>query len=148
MDEVAFYRLEGQADSDVEVQASIRRGMINFAATRLVKVSTPYMRSGVLYDDFTRAFGQEDPDLLVWRAPSLLMNPSLRAERLARAQRLDPLRFAREYLADFAEDLEAFLPAASVDQAVVAGRHELPPRDGARYVGAVDTSGGAPTPSR
>jgi hypothetical protein len=142
MDEVAFYRLEGQADSDVEVQASIRRGMISFAATRLVKVSTPYMRSGVLYDDFTRAFGQEDPDLLVWRAPSLLMNPSLRAERLTRAQRLDPMRFAREYLADFAEDLEAFLPAAWVDQAVVAGRHELPPRDGLRYVGAVDTSGG------
>ena len=142
MDEVAFYRLEGQADSDVEVQASIRRGMISFAATRLVKVSTPYMRSGVLYDDFARGFGHEDPDLLVWRAPSTLMNPSLRVERLERERRLDPLRFAREYLADFAEDLEAFLPTAWVDQAVVAGRHELPPADGVRYVGAVDTSGG------
>ncbi len=142
MDEVAFYRLEGQADSDVEVQASIRRGMISFGATRLVKVSTPYMRSGVLYDDFARGFGHEDPDLLVWRAPSTLMNPSLRAERLERERRLDPLRFAREYLADFAEDLEAFLPGAWVDQAVVPGRRELPPADGARYVAAVDTSGG------
>src|SRR5262249_14357336 len=36
MDELAFYRLEGQADSDVEVQASIRRGMIAFPTTRLV----------------------------------------------------------------------------------------------------------------
>jgi hypothetical protein len=28
MDELAFFRLESQADADVEVQASIRRGMI------------------------------------------------------------------------------------------------------------------------
>src|SRR5260370_33545360 len=70
------------------------------------------------------------------------MTASFRAGRLARAQRLDPLRFARESLADFAEDLEAFLPAAWVDQAVVAGRHELPPRGGVRYVGAVAPSGG------
>src|SRR5712691_154422 len=45
MDEVGYYRLEGQVDSDVEIQASIRRGMINFPLTRLVKISTPYMKS-------------------------------------------------------------------------------------------------------
>src|SRR5215831_14643252 len=142
MDELAFYRLEGQADSDVEVQASIRRGMIAFPTTRLVKVSTPYMKGGVLYDDFTRGFGQDDPDLLVWRASSLLMNPSLRAGRLERERRLDPSRFAREYEAEFADDVAAFLPAAWVDEAVVAGCHELPPRGGIRYFGAVDPSGG------
>jgi hypothetical protein len=142
MDELAFFRLEGQADSDVEIQQSIRRGMVSFPTTRLVKISTPYMKSGVLFDDFKRGFGQDDPDLLVWRASSLLMNPSLRAERLERERRLDPLRFAREYEAEFAEDLEAFLPGAWVDQAVVPGRHELPPREGVRYVAAVDPSGG------
>src|SRR5262249_56726124 len=96
-DELAFYRLEWQSDSDVEVQASIRRGMIAFPDTRLVKVSRPYMKGGVLYDDFTRGFGQDDPDFLLWRASSLLMNPSLRAGRLERERRLDPSRFAREY---------------------------------------------------
>ncbi|MGH7393261.1 MAG: hypothetical protein ACREM3_27975 [Candidatus Rokuibacteriota bacterium] len=144
MDELAFFRLEGSANADTEIQQSIRRGMINFPATKLVKISTAYMRSGVLYEDFKRAFGQRDADLLVWRAPSLLMNPSLRAERLERERRLDPLRFAREYEAEFAEDLEAFLPAAWVDAAVVPGRHELPRREGVRYVAAVDPSGGGP----
>jgi hypothetical protein len=115
MDELAFYRLEGQSDSDVEVQASIRRGMIAFPTTRLVKISTPYMKGGVLYEDFTRGFGQDDPDLLVWRASSLVMNPSLRAARLEREHRLDPSRFAREYEAEFAEDVDAFLPVAWVD---------------------------------
>jgi hypothetical protein len=111
-------------------------------STAIVKISTPYMKTGVLYDDFKRYFGHDSGDVLVWRAPSALMNPSLRAERLAREERLDPLRFAREYEAEFAEDLEAFLPYACVDGAVVAGRHELPSRDGVRYVAAVDPFGG------
>jgi hypothetical protein len=144
LDELAFFRLEGQADSDVEVQASIRRGMISFPSTRLIKISTPYMKGGVLYDDFKRGFGQDDPDLLVWRAPSLLMNPSLRAERLEQERRLDPSRFAREYLGEFAEDVDAFLPSAWIEGAVQSGRHELPPVDGVRYHGAVDASGGGP----
>jgi hypothetical protein len=69
LDELAFFRFEGQADSDVEIQQSIRRGMISFPTTRLVKISTPYLKSGVLHDDFNHAFGQDNPDLLVWRAP-------------------------------------------------------------------------------
>lgn len=142
MDELAFFRLEGQADSDAEIQASNRRGMVSFPAPRLVKISTPYMKSGVLWDDFRRAWAQDNPDLLVWRAPSVLMNPSLRAERLERERRLDPERYLREYDAEFLDDLEAFLPGAWVDGAVIPGRHELPPQPGLVYVAAVDPSGG------
>jgi hypothetical protein len=142
LDEVAFFRLEGQADSDVEVQASVRRGMLSFPAPRLVKISTPYLKGGLLYDDFKRAWGQDDPDLLVWRAPSTLMNPSLTPERLDRERRLDPVRFAREYLAEFADDLDSFLPSAWVEAAIIRDRHELPPQDGVRYAAAVDPSGG------
>ena len=142
LDELAFFRLEGAADSDVEIQASMRRGMLNFAATRLVKISTPYMKGGVLYDDFCRAFGKDDPDLLVWRAPSLLMNPHLTEARLDRERRLDPTRFAREYEAEFAEDLDAFLPNAWIDRAVSTDRSERPPRPDTVYVAATDPSGG------
>ena len=142
MDEVAFFRLEGQANSDEEIQASIRRGMIAFPSTRLIKISTPYMKSGILFDDFARAFGKNDPDLLVWRASSTLMNPALRADRLAREQRLDAKRFAREYEAEFAEDVAAFLVGAWIDAALNTGRFELLPRHGERYLAAVDPSGG------
>jgi hypothetical protein len=142
LDELGFFRLEGSADSDAEIQASIRRGMLGFPSPRLIKISTPYMKSGVLYDDFTRYFGTDSPDVLVWRAPSALMNPSLRAERLDREQRLDPSRFAREYLAEFVEDLDSFLPAAWVEAAVAPGRHELPPIEGRSYSAGVDPSGG------
>ncbi len=144
LDELAFFRLEGQVDSDVEVQASIRRGGISFPMTTLVKISTPYMKSGVLYDDFQKAFGKDDPDLLVWRASSALMNPTLTPERLAKEKRLDPSRYAREYEAEFTDDLSAFLPTAWVQAAVKAGRFELPPRAGVTYVAACDPSGGGP----
>jgi hypothetical protein len=66
MDEPAFYRLEGQAD----IQVSIRRGMGSFPAPRLLKITTPYMKSRVVWDDFRKGFGQDHPDLLVWRAAS------------------------------------------------------------------------------
>lgn len=142
MDEVAFFRLEAGAAADVEVQTAIRRGMVGFTHPRLVKISTPYIKSGVLYEDFTRYFGQADPDVLVWRASSLLMNPTLAGAQLDRQQRVDAQRFAREYEAEFADDVEGFLPAAWIDAAVVAGRHELPPRRDVAYVAAVDPSGG------
>src|SRR5262249_54541021 len=137
-----FYRLEGSPVSDAEIQTSIRRGMVSFPEPRLVKISTPYMKSGILYDDFTAAYGQDNPDLLVWRAAPALMNPSLAEDRLERERRRDPSRFAREYLAEFAEDLEALLLAQWVDDAVRSGRRELPVRDGVRYHAAVDTSSG------
>ena len=75
LDELGYFRLEGQADSDAEIQAAIRRGMLAFPAPRLVKISTPYLKSGVLFDDFRRGFGQDNSDLLVWRASSAVDEP-------------------------------------------------------------------------
>lgn len=142
MDELGFYRLEGQADSDAEIQTSLRRGQLSFPAPRLVKISTPYLKSGVLWEDFSRHFGEDNPDILVWRASSALMNPTLRGSRLEQVKRLDPLRFSREYEAEFSDDLTAFLPFEWVDDAVQKGRRELPPRNNVTYYGACDPSGG------
>jgi len=92
LDEVEFFRIEGAADSDTEIQASVRRGMINFPNARLIKISTPFAKSGLLYSDFKDHFGKDSPDLLCWKAASAFMNPSLKASRLEREKRLDPLR--------------------------------------------------------
>jgi len=141
LDELAFFRLEGQAHADVEIQASIRRGQIGFPNPKLIKISTPYLKSGVLFDDFQRYWGADEKDLLVWRMGSAQMNPTL-AGKLERLRKLDPHRFAREYEAQFADDLSAFLPWEQIDRAVVRGRHELAPQPGIEYAAAVDPSGG------
>ena len=57
LDEVGYWRQEGSADADVEILSSVRRGMINFRNSRLVKISSPYMKGGILYDDFKNHFG-------------------------------------------------------------------------------------------
>jgi hypothetical protein len=142
VDEVGFFRLEGQADSDVEILASIRRGMLAFPNPRLIKISTPYMKSGVLYEGFKNYWGKDSPDVLLWKASTTLMNPTIKADRLDRERRLDPSRFAREYEAEFSEDVDSFLPGAWVEQAVVSGRHELAAQPGMKYVAACDTSSG------
>lgn len=142
LDELAFFRLEGSVNSDSEIQASIRRGMVGFERPRLVKISTPFAKSGILYDDFRAGWGVDDPDLLVWKAATLSMNPSANADELERQRRRDPDRFAREYLAEFAEDVGAFLLGDWIDRAIVKARGTLPPRAGVAYVAAVDPSGG------
>jgi hypothetical protein len=130
LNEVAFWRLEGSTDSDSEVQASIRRGMLSFPRTKLIKISTPYMRGGILFDDFQRGYAQDDPDLLVWRASSALMNPSITTDRLDRERRLDPIRFQREYEAEFIDDLSACFEYGPLLACVAEGVRERPPMEG------------------
>lgn len=150
MDEVAFFRVEGGAMADEKVQTAIRRGGVNLPMQRLVKISTPYMKGGVLWDDVEEFYGEEnlahalEAGVLVWRAPTTLMNPTITEARLKRervgARRKKAARV--EFDAEFAEDVTTFLPQELLEAAVVDGRHELPPVAGARYVAAVDPSGG------
>jgi hypothetical protein len=61
--------------------------MLGFRETRLVKISTPFAKAGVIFDDFQRHFRTDSRDVLVWRAPSSLMNPAkIKAAELDRLQ--------------------------------------------------------------
>ena len=141
MDELGFWRLEGSSNSDIEIQQSIRRGQIAFPGKKLLKISTPFIKGGVLFDDFKNFYGQPQQDVLVWRASSSLMNPSLDNGNLEREQRLDPQRFEREYMAEFIDDISAWIPGAWVESAVTKGIEKRAPRPPWQYVSTVDQSG-------
>jgi hypothetical protein len=150
MDEVAFFRVEGGANADEKVQTAIRRGGVALPRQTLVKISTPHLKGGVLWDDVEEFYGAaaaghaEEAGVLVWRAKTTLMNPAISEARLARervgARRRKVARV--EFDAEFAEDVTTFLPQELLEPAVVGGRHELAPVPGRRYVAAVDPSGG------
>lgn len=95
-----------------------------------MRLSTPYVRSGVLVDDFPRGYGHDDPDLLVWRASSALMNPTITSERLDRERRLDPIRFEREYEAEFTDDLASAFEHAVLTRCVEGDVRERAPVNG------------------
>jgi hypothetical protein len=138
MDELAFWRLEGSAESDTEIQMSIRRGMAGFSRPKLIKATTPYMKAGVVFQDFQR-FGHDDEDILIWHAPSSLMNPALNT---ARFQRLDPSRYAREFEAAFVDDLQSYISAAWIEACTIRNRFALPPLGDVLYFAAIDPTGG------
>lgn len=144
MDEVAFFRTEAGTVVDDEVQSSIRGAGVAFPQQRLVKISTPNGKSGVLWEDFKRYWAQDAADVLVWHAPTTLMNPTVTDERLAREYRRDAKKAGREYEALFVDDVEAFLTQAHIETAIAHGRSTdlapIAPRP--YYVAGVDPSGG------
>ena len=91
----------------------------------------------VLYENFGRRGRSRPSDLIVWHAPSVLMNPNLKKEHLYWEQRLDSSCLARECEREFAEDVDALLAEACVDGAIMRGRHEL----SVTYVAAADPTG-------
>ena len=117
--------------------------MLNFPRRKLLIVSTPYAKAGILFDHFTKFYGRDDSrDVLVWKAPSAYMNPSISVERLEEERRtMDPSHFAREFLAEFIDAASAWLPAELIEQAVDVGIVERPCKPGVSYTMAIDASG-------
>jgi len=137
LDELAWVSIEGA--SDVELVRQVRPSMIQFGESRrLLKFSTPWQSSGVVFTEFSQR--AERPDVLVWQAGTATMTPRIRAEDLERERAADPTYFAREFLAEFTSDLEAFIPATDIAPAV-GGWREQEPAPGRTYLAALDASG-------
>jgi hypothetical protein len=126
------------------VPAAILRGQVNYPKAKLFKVSTPSGRDGILFEDFQESFGKDDPTRLVWQLSSEKMNPAgvdLGFIKRMKA-RLDPVRYARLFEAEFSEDVGVFLPAALIEAATDRGVTVKRPDPQVKYVAAVDASAG------
>jgi hypothetical protein len=140
LDELAFFRNSEGLANDAEVVRSLRPGLATTGG-KLVGLSSPYARSGLLWEVYRRYHGQGG-DVLVWQAPTLTMNPTLNPELIARDLEADPEAAQSEWLAEFRSDLETFISLEALQAVVVSGRHELPPQTGVHYTAFVDPSGG------
>lgn len=145
-DEVSFWRSEG-ANVDREVLTALRPALVTIPGAVLLAISTPYARTGVLYEAVRDYHGTNAPDVLTWTASSLAMNPTLNAATIARARQRDPAAAAAEWDAEFRSDLETFLDPDLLAACVEPGIAERPPLEGVVYGAAVDMSGGGPDAS-
>ena len=146
-DEVAFWRSDNSANPDAEILNGARPSLATTGGL-LAAITSPYSRSGEVHKTFKRDYGPNgDKMILVAKAPSRTMNPSLKQSVVDRAYERDPASAAAEYGGEFRTDVESFVNADVVEAAIVPRRYELPPvgpdAAGLRYVAFVDPSGGS-----
>jgi len=142
-EEIAFWRDENSANPAQEVMAALRPAQATIPESMVIGISTPYSRSGVLWDQYRTNFGSvNDNTPLVWRAPTRIMNPTISNRTIENAMREDPERARAEWEAEWREDIEAFLSLDVIERAVVPGRFELPKLQDVQYFAFIDPSGG------
>ena len=142
-DEVAFWRSdETSLNPDVEILRALRPGLATIPGSMLLIASSPYSQRGELYNAFRRHFGRDDARVLVWKASTAEMNPSIDKRIIDEAYEDDPESAKAEYGGEFRTDLADFVSRETIDAVAMWGRRELPPEPGVTYSGFVDPSGG------
>lgn len=140
-DEIAFWHVDG-ASPDREIIAAIRPALATLDG-RLIALSSPYAKRGVLWDTFKRAFGDDgERRVLVAQAPSRTMNPLLPQSVVDDAMRDDPEAARAEYGAEFRSDIASFLDVQLLGDSARRKPLELPRVSGFQYFGFVDPAGG------
>lgn len=142
-DEIAYYQNENSANPDFEIVSAVRRGTLTIPGAMLIMISSPYARRGVLWETFRSHWGQEDPNVLFWKAPTWVMNRTITRADLNSEFERDPERANADYGAEFRRDVERYVSLEVLAACVDHGRHSLPPRKEINYVGFVDPSGGS-----
>ncbi len=143
LDECAFWRDETSNNPDVEVYNALRPGLASLPGSVLIGISSPYARSGLLYKKYRDHYGKPSPDVLVIKAPTRTLNLTIDQAVIDAAMADDPAAARAEWLAEFRDDVQAFVTREVIEAAVVQGRYELPPVAGVTYVAFVDPSGGS-----
>ncbi len=139
LDEAAFWFTELEsANPDVEVLRAVRPATATHPNAKIIIVSSPYAKVGVLWDLWQNR--HDDPEVLVWHAPTSLMNPTVPVRFLERERARDPETYAREYEAAFTDAVSSFIPGDAIEACVVRGRRDVRPVDRRRYHGAIDAA--------
>lgn len=139
-EELAFWKDEQSANPAQEVLVALKPALATVAGSLLIGISTPYSRSGALWDMYRERGERGAP--LVWQAPTQTMNPTVSKKLIDDALKEDRSAASAEWLAKFRTDVESFLPLDLIENAVYENRIELPKLEDVRYFAFCDPSGG------
>ena len=141
-EEVAHWRSEESISPDEETYRAVKPAMATIPNSLLIGISSPYSRRGLLFRKFSAHYGKAGPILIV-KAPTIVMNPSVDRKVIDDAYAADPIAAAAEYGAEFRGDVETFLTVEAIRACIQPGVRERPPERQHHYVGFVDPSGGS-----
>jgi hypothetical protein len=142
-DECAFYRSEESSNPDFEVDAAIAPGLARWPGSMKILISSAYRRTGLLYERWKTAFGQDNPDTLAVLGTSLQFNPTLDPSIIGRELEKDKERAQAEYCSIWRDDLSNYISRQIVEQLIDVGVTEWPPEPGHTYIGFTDEAGGS-----
>lgn len=141
--ECAFWSSDdGSANPDSEI-LNAARPMLATTGGPLLAFSSPYAKRGYAYETYQKSYGPNGAeDILVFKAPTRTMNPTISQDIVDRAVERDPEMASAEYLAEFRSDISTFIDREVVESLVVKGIAERPYQEGVEYTCGVDPSGG------
>lgn len=143
LDETAFWRDDSSASPDIETYNALRPGLASLPDSMLIGISSPYRRSGLLFKKYKDHFGKPSKDVLVVRAPTRALNPTIPQSIIDEAMAEDPVAARAEWLAEFRDDLADFISQEVVAACVDNGVRERAPQADRQYVSFTDPSGGS-----
>jgi hypothetical protein len=118
-DEAAFWPSDGSASPDTAVYDAVRPGTLTVRGS-IIGISTPYRKSGLLYERWKEHYGKDDSDVLVVKAPSLALNPTLDPIEIAAELQRDPEKAKAEWLAEWRSDISKAPSISALSIQVVA----------------------------
>lgn len=141
-DEICFWRDDTSRDPASAVLQALRPALATIPGSLLLCASSVYARSGVAYELFSKHWGQNASNTLIWKADTLTMNPSFNREIIEAARIEDPASASSEYDSEFRQDIAGFLTDEDIDAAIDRGIRSRPHVFGFTYFAFCDPSGG------
>jgi hypothetical protein len=140
LDELAFYPTEQYASPAEELITALLPSLLPNGF--IIGASSPYARFGYLWDAYEMYYGQDEEDILIWKAGTRFLNPTFHEGTFARLfkSKLRRAHMETEMNAEFRFDIEAFLPDSLIKG--VMTRQPTLPESGRAYFAFLDPSGG------
>jgi phage terminase large subunit-like protein len=115
-DEICWWPTdENAAEPDKEILAAQRPALTTIPGALMLNISSPYARRGSMFAAYEKHFGQEESDVLFWKAPSralpehealVEMNPSIDLRLVEQAYADDATAASSEFGGNFRTDVE------------------------------------------
>lgn len=142
-DEIAFWRDSNSRNPADFILKSVRPTLASMPGSMLLAFSSPWAKSGVLWDHHKSYYKENDPHIICFQGASRTLNPTLPKRVVEKAIKKDPEMAKTEYLAQFRTDVQVLFSDENLDPVIVPGRRVLQPQKGITYFAAVDASGGS-----
>ncbi len=108
----------------------------------MIGISSPYRKGGLLYKKFKKHYGQ-DGDILIIKAPTRLLNPTIPQEVVDEALAEDPVAARAEWAGRVPRRRRRLDHRELIDSAIDRNVTVRPPVAGVSYFSFSDPSGGA-----